>query len=94
MTKTKERNILLLLRAAANALQENTRLENVPWALKVPILFRVYWELAYSLCKQLFTLSEPIPSELFTSSHRIVATTLLVKYVDFSPTVMSCSRVT
>lgn len=43
MTKAKERNILLLLRTAANALQENTRLENIPWALKVFILFFVYW---------------------------------------------------
>jgi len=49
MTKTKERNILLLLRAIANALQENTRFENIPWALKVLILFFDHWGLAYSL---------------------------------------------
>jgi hypothetical protein len=38
MTKPKERNILLLLRTIANALQENTEFENITWALKVPVL--------------------------------------------------------
>jgi len=40
MTKPKERNILLLLRIIANALQENT--ENITWALKVIVLFPLY----------------------------------------------------
>jgi len=40
MTKPKERNILLLLRTIANALQDNTRLENINWALKVLVLLR------------------------------------------------------
>ena len=40
MTKPKERNILLLLRTIANALQDNTKLENINWALKVLVLFR------------------------------------------------------
>ena len=35
MTKAKERNILLLLRTIANALQENAKFENITWALKV-----------------------------------------------------------
>ena len=39
MTKPKERNILLLLRTIANALQENSKFENITWALKVLLLF-------------------------------------------------------
>ena len=39
MTKPKERNILLLLRTIANAFQENTRFENINWALKVYLFF-------------------------------------------------------
>ena len=39
MTKPKERNILLLLRSIANALQENAKPENITWALKVLALF-------------------------------------------------------
>lgn len=35
MTKPKERNILLLLRTIANALQENAKFENITWALKI-----------------------------------------------------------
>ena len=42
MTKPKERNILLLLRTIANALQENT--DNIAWALKVLVLFSIYLE--------------------------------------------------
>jgi phospholipase A-2-activating protein len=44
MTKTKERNILLLLRSTANALQENAKFENISWALKVLIPFFAYLE--------------------------------------------------
>jgi len=62
MTAPKNRNILLLLRTAANALQEHTDFEEIPWTLK------------------LFTLAEPIPTELFTPAHRIVATTLLLNF--------------
>ena len=39
MTKPKERNILLLLRTIANAFQENTKFENINWALKVSVFF-------------------------------------------------------
>jgi len=35
MTKPKERNILLLLRTIANALQEKAKFENIAWALKI-----------------------------------------------------------
>ena len=35
MTKAEERNVLLLLRTVANALQENAKVENITWALKV-----------------------------------------------------------
>lgn len=48
MTAAKERNILLLLRAAANALQEGTEFQNIPWTLKVPILL-TYWGSTRSL---------------------------------------------
>lgn len=44
MTKPKERNILLLLRSVANALQENAKFENITWALKVLVFFFIYRE--------------------------------------------------
>ena len=86
MTKTKERNILLLLRTIANALQGNTRIENITWALKVLALFFVYLDLgayfhrlAHHLCKQIFSLTEPLPNGLFTAPQKIVGSTLLLK---------------
>jgi len=87
MTKPKERNILLLLRTIANALQEST--ENITWALKVLVLFSFHWKRGtyleqhgHHLRKQIFLLAEPLPNELFTSPQRIVGSTLLLKYVD------------
>jgi phospholipase A-2-activating protein len=44
MTKPKERNILLLLRTIANALQENAKFENIGWALKLFVLFPIRWK--------------------------------------------------
>lgn len=41
MTKPKERNILLLLRTIANALQEGAEFEKITWALKVLVIFFV-----------------------------------------------------
>lgn len=44
MTKPKERNILLLLRSIANALQEGAKFENIAWALKVLVLCSAHLE--------------------------------------------------
>jgi len=89
MTKPKERNILLLLRTIANALQEGAEFEKITWALKVLVIFFVDWEhdaylerCPYHFRKQMFSLAEPLPNELFTTPQRIVGATLLLKYVD------------
>lgn len=87
MTKPKERNILLLLRTIANALQDNTKLENIKWALKVLAFLRQLGMRSlprvatHRLYKQIFSLSEPLPNELFTSPQKIVGSTLLLKCV-------------
>lgn len=94
MTKTGERNILLLLRTVANALQENAKFEDITWALKVIVLFftcrergRFVERRAHHFCKQIFPDREQIfpehfPHELVTSPQRIVGSTVLLKYVN------------
>ena len=88
MTKPKERNILLLLRTIANALQENTKFENINWALKVFVSLLCQLRTGslsptttHRRYEQIFALAEPLPNELFTSPQRIVGSTLLLKYV-------------
>jgi hypothetical protein len=77
MSKAKERNMLLLFRATANAFQENVRVGDSPWALDVS--GQVLFFESSIMSSQIFNKLCNSLSELFTPAQRVVSATIMLK---------------
>jgi phospholipase A-2-activating protein len=82
LSKTKQTNILLLLRTIANAFQEGTPVDQGKWVIQV---FRgpLVETPAYCLCKAFERLGNG-PYEAFNKAQRVAIATILFKSVNIS----------